>query len=85
MMTLKSARRWRDVLQRYPELRQLEKPLLPLLGELQNLRLQGLDGDELKVRMFLCIRERGLIADYDRLAAKIREIERNEKEAILCQ
>jgi hypothetical protein len=85
VMTPKTARRWRDVLARNPELRKLEKPLLPLLGELQRLRLEGLDSDEIRLRMFEAIRQRGLIPQYDKLAARIREIEVNERKPAPCQ
>jgi hypothetical protein len=50
--------------------------------ELQRLRLEGLDNDETRVRMFEAIRLRGLLRAYDKLAEKIREI---EKEPAPCQ
>ncbi len=85
MISPKTARRWRAILSEHPELKKLERPLLPLLCELQRLRLEGLDNDEIKVRMVEAIRLRGLLPAYDRLAERIREIDMSEKEPVPCQ
>jgi hypothetical protein len=81
----KTLRHWRAVIQRHPELRELEKPLMPLIGDLQDLRLAGFEGDALRLQMVESIRKRGLLEAYDRLSARIREIELLEKVDLTCQ
>lgn len=84
MISAKTIRRWREIRCRHPELGEVEKPLLWLIPEFERLHRSGWGRDRIRVHLVEAITKRGLGPEFDRFRERVEEIERMERERVVC-